>query len=195
MGGFLRKFWELAWPCRTRLFLGVIVGLMAPLTIVTIMPVSSVVFQPAAGDWDQEARTVVEESPVVKVPVTTLDEDLADVPDIALLKIDCEGFEGGILQGARRLIARHRPALFLEIHPTELEKFGSSVPGVLDFLAPYYEMEFWSFEHDWPASKLGQSLAKFKRRQGYHYPDAQAMLADAAHERRPSQVYCVGRPK
>ena len=147
------------------------------------------------GDWDQDARAVVEERPVVNVPVVPLDEDLAGVREIALLKIDCEGFEGGILQGAKQTIERHRPILFLEIHPTELPKFGSSVADVVNFLSPYYEMEFWSFEHDWPTTKLGQSLAKFKRRRGYHYPDLSAMLADTAQERQPSQVYCVGRPK
>src|ERR1035437_841441 len=53
MTDFLKKLWPLARPYRARLFLGVLTGilaaLMAPLLIIAITLVSSLVFQPATG--------------------------------------------------------------------------------------------------------------------------------------------------
>lgn len=51
-----------------------------------------------------------------KVDVVSLDEDpeLADLARVDFLKIDAEGFEPHILRGARKLIARHKPYLFVE---------------------------------------------------------------------------------
>lgn len=46
------------------------------------------------------------------VPIETVDG--LDLPSLHLLKADVEGMEAQVLEGARRTIARHRPALFLE---------------------------------------------------------------------------------
>jgi FkbM family methyltransferase len=46
------------------------------------------------------------------VPVTPLDS--LRLPSLRLVKIDVEGMEGEVLSGARRLIARHRPLLYVE---------------------------------------------------------------------------------
>jgi hypothetical protein len=116
------------------------------------------------------------------------------VPSIALLKIDCEGFEFEILQGARRLIERHAPLVFLEVHPTLLGRFGRSVEDVREFLRPHYELEFWCFDQSRRRSKLGRSLAKFRRPTGRRYGDDE-MLAAANGELRPAQIYFLGRPK
>jgi FkbM family methyltransferase len=130
---------------------------------------------------------------IIKVPVTTLDEDLAQIPKIALMKIDCEGFELNILQGARKLIERHKPELFIEIHPAELEKFGHSVQLVVEFLRPLYEMEFWCFNP--PRNGLAQSLAKFRKPKGLRYADEAQMLAAMKKVSRPSQIYCLAHPR
>ena len=47
-----------------------------------------------------------------EVPVTPL--DALDLPAVHVLKIDVEGMEAEVLAGARALIARHRPILYLE---------------------------------------------------------------------------------
>jgi FkbM family methyltransferase len=133
-------------------------------------------------------------SNIIKVPLTTLDEDLAQIQKIALLKIDCEGFEFNILQGARKLIERHKPHLFIEIHPAELEKFGHSARMVVDFLRLLYQMEFWCF-HPVRRSQLARSLAKFRVPQGFRYTDEGQMLDAVKNEPRPSQIYCIGRPR
>lgn len=47
------------------------------------------------------------------VPVWRLDDAL-DLPRCRLLKIDVEGMEQSVLEGARETIARHRPLLYVE---------------------------------------------------------------------------------
>ena len=147
------------------------------------------------NDLESEAHVTQRGEAVINVPLTTLDDDLADVSSIALLKIDCEGFEFEILQGARRLIERHAPLLFLEAHPTLLGRFGHSVEDVREFLRPHYELEFWRFDQVRRRSKLGRSLAKFRRPTGRRYADGDEMLAAANGEPRPAQIYFLGRPK
>jgi len=147
------------------------------------------------ADMEEEAHRTQRGKTVVKVPLTTLDEDLAGVPSIALLKIDCEGFEFDILQGAQRLVERQAPALFLEVHPTLLGRFGHSVEEVLAYLEPHYNLEFWCFERIHAQTRLTESFAKFLRPKGQRYVDAQQMLASATGSAPPGQVYFIGRPK
>jgi len=145
-------------------------------------------------DLESEAEKTQRGQAVIRVPLTTLDEDLAEAPAIALLKIDCEGFEHEILQGARRLIQRHKPRLFVEVHPPLLGRFGHSVEDLLKLLQPYYELEFWCFERIYSHSKFRESVAKFLRPKGRLYRDAVQMLAAADSDKPPGQVYVVGRP-
>jgi hypothetical protein len=54
----------------------------------------------------------------VRVPVTTLDALVAaqGLARVDLVKVDVEGFEGDVLDGAADTIARHRPAFILEFN-------------------------------------------------------------------------------
>ena len=44
-----------------------------------------------------------------------------------MIKIDVEGAEILMLRGAKQVLARHRPLLFLSVHPSHLEAMGQSV--------------------------------------------------------------------
>jgi len=71
---------------------------------------------------------------VFDVPTITVDQYVADtgiLPNV--LKIDVEGFEFDVLQGAADTLAT-RPKIFLEIHTAELPLYNASVQGVLDLL-------------------------------------------------------------
>jgi FkbM family methyltransferase len=65
---------------------------------------------------------------VTRVPCTTLDtyaERLA-AETIAFLKVDVEGFEAAVFQGARRILSEHRAAIiYYEVCPANSEKSGS----------------------------------------------------------------------
>jgi FkbM family methyltransferase len=149
---------------------------------------------PNGADWERTARVWIEEQPVIQVPIVTLDADLSEAGPVALLKIDCEGFEYRILLGARDLLERQRPWLFLEVHPALLSNFGNSARQVVELLTPRYDLEFWCFQTAGRKSKLARSLAKFRRPKGRRYADAAAMLAAAESPGGPAQIYCLGRP-
>jgi FkbM family methyltransferase len=72
---------------------------------------------------------------IVDIPVETLDDLCAAsgfAPD--LMKLDVEGYELSVLHGARVLLSRHHPRLFLELHPDRLRELGGSVGEVVRLL-------------------------------------------------------------
>ena len=66
----------------------------------------------------------------------SLDRFCADssvAPDV--IKVDTEGSELLVLKGARATLARHRPMIFLSVHPSHLEAMGQSTGELEDLLA------------------------------------------------------------
>lgn len=56
-----------------------------------------------------------------RVPVVRLDDALADVERVSMIKIDVEGLEPAVLRGAAATIRRHSPALIIEYNdPVQL---------------------------------------------------------------------------
>ena len=48
---------------------------------------------------------------------TTADEVLADATHVDVIKIDTDGYDGQVLQGARQVLRTHRPSVVFEWHP------------------------------------------------------------------------------
>lgn len=71
----------------------------------------------------------------VRVATTTLD-DLVEAHGLApgFIKIDVEGAEAAVLEGARQTLARHRPVVMAEINDPLLRQQGSSLRAVLALL-------------------------------------------------------------
>lgn len=69
------------------------------------------------------------------VPALTLDEVAAGEAAVSLIKIDVQGVEMRVLEGAAVILARDRPALFVEVAPEALASYGASVDSLLDWLA------------------------------------------------------------
>ncbi len=59
------------------------------------------------------------------VPVTTLDT-LFHEGGLSFIKIDVEGMEAPVLEGAQKLIAASRPVIFFEIQKDNMNAFGAS---------------------------------------------------------------------
>ena len=66
---------------------------------------------------------------------STLDHELAHHPAPDLVKVDVEGFELEVLQGAEQLLAQHRPTLMLEIHVDLIRWSGGQLRDIADLLA------------------------------------------------------------
>ena len=91
------------------------------------------------GDSDFTGR-ISAEAGNLEVQSVRLDQFLEDrsLPDPALLKIDVEGAESRVLQGAKGLMARSHPVLVLAIHSVSqkiecfeiLQSFGYSMRGL-----------------------------------------------------------------
>jgi FkbM family methyltransferase len=63
--------------------------------------------------------------------------------NLSLVKIDVQGAEMLVLQGASRILKISRPALFIELHEEGLKKFGTSVSEILSYLAGYGYEAYW----------------------------------------------------
>lgn len=72
-------------------------------------------------------------------PVVALDHYLALQPPrrISFVKIDVEGFELKLLQGAGQLLERCQPAMLLELNPESLARVGHRAEQIVALLADY----------------------------------------------------------
>lgn len=75
-------------------------------------------FEP--GPDGEYARSVVREAEDGTVEATTLDAEAARLARVDLIKVDVQGAEARVLEGARRTLARHKPRVVVEMHDREL---------------------------------------------------------------------------
>lgn len=65
-----------------------------------------------------------------EVRATSVDNIVAASPSVSLIKIDVEGHEQAVLDGARETLRRHRPALVVEIEQRHLR--GKAVADIVE---------------------------------------------------------------
>lgn len=69
-----------------------------------------------------------------EVKIIALDSQLFTPGNVKLIKLDIEGWETAALLGAREMIARCRPVLFVEVSEHLLTRAGSSRDELLDLI-------------------------------------------------------------
>jgi len=74
----------------------------------------------------------------VEIQVTTIDRFVAEMglSQLSIIKIDVEGFELNVLQGAEKLLERaNAPIILLETHPVHSKRHFGSPKSVANYLA------------------------------------------------------------
>jgi FkbM family methyltransferase len=72
--------------------------------------------------------------PHMRVPVERARLDDLDSPPVGFMKIDVEGHESAVLEGARETISRDRPVMIIEI---EERHTGQSIEDALDYVEDF----------------------------------------------------------
>jgi len=84
------------------------------------------------------------------VPLRTIDSEVADLgltPKI--IKIDVEGWEWEVLKGAETTLRRHRPLLFLSLHPRALAALGTTSKAVQEWVRTRgYRLQMLDADHE-----------------------------------------------
>jgi hypothetical protein len=84
----------------------------------------------------------------IHTAVDTVDDwvDREGLGRVAFIKIDVEGFEPLVVEGARRVIDRDRPSLLMEIEDRHLVRYDRDAAGFLAEIRerwPEYRMYTW----------------------------------------------------
>jgi len=83
----------------------------------------------------------------IAVPVRTLDTaaDELGIVDCALVKIDAEGAELGVLRGGAMFIARHKPLVLLELNAHWMRRAGWTAADLVELaLGWHYDVARWN---------------------------------------------------
>jgi FkbM family methyltransferase len=122
----------------------------------------------------------------------TLDDYFGErgvAPDI--IKIDVEGAEMDVLRGASSLLKQARPLLFLELHPTKLAGFSSSVPEIVEYLErtgySFYKTSYFRLDGTLEPIDSIELSSLARSDMVICVPQGQAKAWDAAAEDRPGQ--------
>ncbi len=97
--------------------------------------------EPGQSTFVRSYKVETEIDSTIEVPVIRLDSYLEEhqIEQIALIKIDAEGFELPILEGLRNYFEKscHRPAIICEIAPRAYPLMGRSVSELAAFMARF----------------------------------------------------------
>jgi FkbM family methyltransferase len=108
---------------------------------------------------DQRAGDVIVRSVV-------LDACLEDEARVDVIKMDVEGFEGRVLNGMKRTLARHRPIVFTEFSPNDLRRRSGVDPEshLADLVQCGYDL--YLLPHEGQRAQTPQSPAEIASAHG-----------------------------
>lgn len=100
-------------------------------------------------------------------PVETIDSWVArdGIERLSFIKVDVEGFEPSVLEGARGVVERDRPSLLLEIEDRRLVRYGRTTAAGFhaDIMErwPDYRMHTWSGSSWVPAEEIRPEVRNY----------------------------------
>jgi FkbM family methyltransferase len=133
---------------------------------------------------------IVKDRPADRVvPLVRLDSVIK--PPVDFIKIDVDGYEGQVLDGARRVLAEQRPTLFLEVHPWLLPP-PYTVDGILRDLAAHYPPPDF-FEVAPERTRWEKISVRYLGRPVRRVPEPEGLLEDCRQGRRNHTFWAVFR--
>ena len=84
--------------------------------------------------YDKNHRADPSRSSRVRVPVQVETLDSFNFCDVGFVKVDVEGYEKFVLEGAQTLIAQSRPTIQLEIVSSQCRKFGYLAEDMIEWI-------------------------------------------------------------
>jgi len=89
------------------------------------------------GEGELEVELLCDTAAGEKVRIKTGEFQQTETHDLDTLKIDVEGYEARVLEGAEKTINKYSPLLFLEIHGHLLKLYNSTTFDVYNILNDY----------------------------------------------------------
>ena len=81
--------------------------------------------------------------------IKTMALDDLKLPKIDFIKLDAQGYEKHIIEGAQETIKSYMPTLFIEIEEHYLKKFGISTDEIYDLVSSF-GYQIYKIQNDWP---------------------------------------------
>lgn len=120
-----------------------------------------------------------ENADTIEIPVSTLDSELKNQEQIDYIKIDVEGYEYKVLQGASGIIGKHKPVLLIEIHPQFILNYQDNCEDVISWLENQgYSISFYSFLDEQRKSKARRFLNRFFPSKGRQLKNKDEFFSD-----------------
>lgn len=109
----------------------------------------AVVAMALKAPWSLKARVRTNEVlPTVKANLQVLD-GFPEIDQVDFIKIDCEGYELFVLQGAEQTIRRHRPFIIIEQKPGNTKRYGISDTAGVELLKTWGASVLWESHGDY----------------------------------------------